>query len=126
MDGAGDSSGKTIDEFFAELPEDSFLPEEESLREALVNLFETKRGEPSHSVAEVESDAEVQMHLPKVLPKGCPVSLREYIDRRLGGELECAEDSFGQLFFGFVDEVQIPEKRKAEQSNGGRKNPKYA
>lgn len=101
------ANGIDAEEFFRELPEDSFTPDEESLREALLTLLATSKIPCSR----VEIDPDVQEFFARVVPMECLVSLRDYVGRRLGGEIEVGEDSSGEVFMGLIGELQIPQKR---------------
>merc|ERR1712194_942748 len=91
MQEAEDGDPGSAEDFFARLPSDSFSPDEEGLREAVLSFLEAQKGEPA-ACSLVEADKVVGRLLGKVLRKGCPVSFREWIDRRLGGEIDTGED----------------------------------
>jgi len=118
---AGNSNGSpelAKDRFFATLPEDSFLNEEEGLREALLNfLGNWKQREPPR-LSQAVIDHEVSRMKLLVIPKGIPVSLKDWIDRRMGAELEMLQDERGQLVFGERDKLQ------AQMSAVARKRPR--
>merc|ERR1719357_2454038 len=79
--------------FFAGLPKDDFTPDEERLREALLDfLYKWKergvgKGEPP-SLSHAGGDADVRASRAAVLPPGTPVSLKDWIEHRMGGEIE--------------------------------------
>lgn len=85
--------GNVREDFYSSLPADSFTPEEETLREALlgvlhrlggatgkVKLSQLTRGEDSNQLQRARS---------KVLPKGAP--FHEWVERRMGSEIEMTE-----------------------------------
>jgi len=74
------------EEFFERLPTDEFSEAEENLRAALIAFIESCPSVPL--LAEAGSEAEVARWKKEVIPKGCPATLKDWIDRRIGGELE--------------------------------------
>ena len=66
-------------------------------------------------------DNEVRRCKQEVLPKGNVVSLKEWIERRLGGELEITRGASGNLIIGIRGDLE-PTKREAaedwEQAGG--------
>jgi len=83
---AGDGSK---DEFFATLPTGSFTADEEMLRDALLAFLDSTGAEPS-PLSAAAMDPTIAKCRKAVLPRGCNVSLREWIDRRMGEDLEVA------------------------------------
>merc|ERR1712113_387272 len=70
------------------LPEGDFTPEEDQLRDALLVFIEGWTGVDPPTLSNAGSVPEVQEARAALLPKGCGVSLREWIDHRIGGEVE--------------------------------------
>jgi len=115
--------GESKEKFFETLPEDSFTNDEEKLREALMAFLERRKqheGEGPPTLSHAGSDPDIRKCRVLVLPKGVPVSLREWIERRMGGEIDTAQDANGQILFGIRGEVDLAaaaaaaNKRKAE------------
>merc|ERR1719178_249128 len=113
----GQSGSDKKEQFFASLPEDSFLPEEEDLRDTLLAFLGKWTGSEPPSLSDAGSDAEIRRTRPGVLPKGCQVSLKDWIERRIGGEIELAVDprGSGQWLFGLRGALELP------QPHGGAK-----
>jgi len=117
-DNGGAPTAEDVDAWFAALPEDGFTPDEEQLREALLAMLKSWRGPGAPTVAEGEKNARVRKHKLKVLPDGCPASLADWIDRRIGGEVEMDE---AQKHFGLRGELEAQmknNKRPGNQSGG--------
>ncbi|CAK0870671.1 unnamed protein product, partial [Prorocentrum cordatum] len=112
-----DGPPPTKEEFFSSLPADSFLDAEEDLREGILTFLESWKESMSPTLASVGKDITVRNSRAKVMPKGTPVTLKEWLERRMGGEIELASDFSGQLRFGFRGELRLPAaaggKRKA-------------
>eukprot|EP00930_Biecheleria_cincta_P080338 TRINITY_DN6853_c0_g1_i2.p1 TRINITY_DN6853_c0_g1~~TRINITY_DN6853_c0_g1_i2.p1 ORF type:complete len:650 (+),score=150.06 TRINITY_DN6853_c0_g1_i2:68-1951(+) len=83
----GPGSEAKVKAFFDGLPPDGFLPEEEALREALLNFLETWTSTDPPTLAEAQNDTEVHESRAQCLPKSSGVSLKQWIDRRIGGEI---------------------------------------
>jgi len=96
--------------FFATLPEDSFMQEEEDLRDTLLAFLGKWTGAEPPSLSDAGSDAEIRRARPAVLPKGCQVSLKDWIERRIGGEIELGmhPDGSGQWLFGLRGALDLP------------------
>merc|ERR1740138_1036345 len=104
---AKEAAPMTREDFFDSLPTDSFTEDEEALRDALLTFLETwQEGEPP-TLSNAGSDAAVRSNRVKVLPKGTPVSLKDWIDRRMGGEIEMQPDPGGQMRFGIRGELNM-------------------
>lgn len=86
--------------FFASLPEEEFSPEEDELRAALLEFLERWTGATPPALTEAGAEEEISKLRRAVLPKGCPVSLKEWIDRRIGGEIETRAGPDGKAIFG--------------------------
>lgn len=88
-DGAAEAAGSEAqrEAFFGSLPPDGFLPEEEALREALLNYLETWTSVDPPNLSDAGNDPEIREARNAVLPKSSGVSLKHWIDRRIGGEI---------------------------------------
>uniref|UniRef100_A0A7S0A327 Uncharacterized protein n=1 Tax=Pyrodinium bahamense TaxID=73915 RepID=A0A7S0A327_9DINO len=105
--------GPEKEQFFANLPPDGFTPDEEQLREAILDLLNTWKAKEPPTLSHAGGDPRVKKFRVKVLPKGVPVTLRDWIDRRIGGEVEMFESPTGQLHFGLRGQVnQASQARK--------------
>eukprot|EP00418_Pyrodinium_bahamense_P078010 CAMPEP_0179050986 /NCGR_PEP_ID=MMETSP0796-20121207/21015_1 /TAXON_ID=73915 /ORGANISM="Pyrodinium bahamense, Strain pbaha01" /LENGTH=666 /DNA_ID=CAMNT_0020747519 /DNA_START=75 /DNA_END=2075 /DNA_ORIENTATION=- len=111
--------------FFETLPPDGFTPEEEALREALLNFIEQWTGVDPPTLSNAGGDLKVRDARAAFLPKGCGVSLREWIDRRIGGEVETSipDGSGMQVAIGLRGQLdpaaaaRATRKRKADGGN---------
>jgi len=91
---------KTKDDFFASLPEDSLTPEELDLRDALVDFLSSKQDGLVPSLSDAGGDPGIKRARPACLPRG--VSLRAWIDNRIGGEIETVDqEESKEVFFGY-------------------------
>lgn len=111
--GADDSTKVTADNFFADLPDDSFTPGEENLRDAVLSFMESWAEEDLPSLSKATLDQNVRTAKAEALPKGNAVSLKDWIERRLGGELEITRNEKGTLVIGIRGDP-LTEKREAE------------
>jgi hypothetical protein len=107
------------DKFFESLPDDSFTRDEERLREAILGFLDNWKDNKPPTLSNAGSDPEIAKSRKLVLPAGTPVSLKEWIDRRMGGEIEMMPDSTGQVCIGLRGELDHAAvtgtgKRKAE------------
>lgn len=102
--GNGAQSGTTPAEakegFFAALPQDEFSSEEEALRAALLGFLDGWSGPNQPTLTDAGSEEQISRCRKALLPKGTPVSLKEWIDRRIGGEIETRASSKGQHIIG--------------------------
>lgn len=73
--------------FFESLPPDGFTPEEENLRDVLLNFLEAWTGPDPPNLGQAGSDPQVQKAKSAFIKKGSHVSLRTWVDRRIGGEV---------------------------------------
>merc|ERR1712100_688612 len=90
---------------FDDLPEDGFTPDEEKMREALFDFIERWRdGTPS--LSDAGADEGIKRARMALLPKELGISLKDWIERRVGGEIDTlrADDS-GQTFIGFAGQL---------------------
>eukprot|EP00429_Kryptoperidinium_foliaceum_P025049 CAMPEP_0176147468 /NCGR_PEP_ID=MMETSP0120_2-20121206/75176_1 /TAXON_ID=160619 /ORGANISM="Kryptoperidinium foliaceum, Strain CCMP 1326" /LENGTH=641 /DNA_ID=CAMNT_0017484085 /DNA_START=81 /DNA_END=2003 /DNA_ORIENTATION=- len=85
--------------FFEALPVDRFTPDEEKLREALLAFLDGWQSREPPTLSNTAGDADVRRSRSAVLPSGGPVLLKDWIDRRMGGELEVLERE-GAVYFG--------------------------
>eukprot|EP00811_Abedinium_folium_P033759 NODE_6699_length_1647_cov_4.010526.p1 GENE.NODE_6699_length_1647_cov_4.010526~~NODE_6699_length_1647_cov_4.010526.p1 ORF type:complete len:512 (-),score=172.11 NODE_6699_length_1647_cov_4.010526:112-1551(-) len=96
---AGDgNSADAKERFFESFSPEDFAPAEMLLREELLNFLHTWQGTqpPTFDAANNEK---INRQKRKVLPKGCPASLREWIDRRIGADVETFQDARGVWVF---------------------------
>jgi len=110
------------DAFFANLPADGFTPEEELLREALLDYIANWKGEDSPTFSYAGGDPKVKEARMALLPKGCGVTLGDWIDQRIGGEVETVCASPGsEIYFDLRGQVSIgrAKKRKFDGGLGG-------
>jgi len=98
--GSGGASQEEKEDFFASLPGDEFSPGEESLRAALLYFLDRWTSSSPPSGDDCSNQEEISKARRMVLPRGCPVSLKEWIDRRIGGEIETRAGSSGSWIFG--------------------------
>merc|ERR1711862_606983 len=83
---------KLINEFFANLPSDSFTPAEDRLRQALYD-FLTQKPRHLHHLSAAGSDEGIKGPRKEVLETtDCKVPLKEWIEQRIGGEIEVHKD----------------------------------
>jgi len=88
------------EQFFADLPGEDFLEAEEELRNALLAFIDTHGGEGPPAIADAGGEEMVAIARKALLPKGCPVTMKEWIDRRIGGEIETRAVAGGRVIFG--------------------------
>ncbi|CAE8725425.1 unnamed protein product [Polarella glacialis] len=72
--------------FFASLSADGFAPEEEALRDAILTFLETWTGADAPLLTKLGEDSQVQ-GAKQAFFKKSRVSLKAWIDRRIGGEV---------------------------------------
>lgn len=123
-EGPGSEEGR--DRFFQSLSPDSFTDDEEKLREALLAAVQTWRGSEPPTMAQAENQSDVRKFWQRLLPKGVHVGLEEWIERRIGGELEVMEDNRGLIrlgMFGRLGEALAASGLQREGGpRGGREN----
>mmetsp|Transcript_86616 Transcript_86616/g.248476 ORF Transcript_86616/g.248476 Transcript_86616/m.248476 type:complete len:437 (-) Transcript_86616:118-1428(-) len=90
------------DRFFESLPVDEFGPAEDAMREVLLNYLDRYSGNGAASLHEAAQEEEIARVRRDLLPKGCPVSLKDWIDRRIGGEIETRVEGDGSKGSGKV------------------------
>lgn len=103
--------------FWATLPDDEFSDAEDNLRAALLDFLEQWTGENPPTVGDLSQSEEVGAARREVIPKGCPVGIRDWIDRRIGGEIETAQGPGGKWIFGPRGTLAaaVPEGNQAAQ-----------
>jgi len=95
--------------FFAALPEEAFSEAEETLRAALLDFLDRWSGVAPPALSDAAVD-EAVAEAKGFLPKGV---LKEWIDRRIGGEIETQLDGpKGQAIFGKRGELGSAAKRR--------------
>merc|ERR1740121_2733089 len=77
--------------FFASLPTDSFGPEEEALREAIFDFLASWKSQALAHLGDLSKDSGVKACQRSLLPP--EVSLSDWVERRIGGEVELRKDS---------------------------------
>jgi len=109
------------EKFFQSLPDMSFTEAEETLRDSILCFLENWTEEEAPSLSKAMLDPDVRRCKLDVLPKGNVVSLKEWIERRLMGELEIVRGDNGSLVISICGDAE-PSKRQAanewEQSPG--------
>eukprot|EP00406_Dinophysis_acuminata_P037006 CAMPEP_0179360302 /NCGR_PEP_ID=MMETSP0797-20121207/79905_1 /TAXON_ID=47934 /ORGANISM="Dinophysis acuminata, Strain DAEP01" /LENGTH=550 /DNA_ID=CAMNT_0021075649 /DNA_START=63 /DNA_END=1712 /DNA_ORIENTATION=+ len=121
------SAGKEGKEkFFEDLPEDRFSDNEEKMREALLAFLGRWKAENGGgggappTLSHAGGDPEIRRCRAVFLPKGTPVSLKDWIERRVGGEFEMLPDANGQYLIGIRGELDpsAAHKRRPPVSGG--------
>uniref|UniRef100_A0A7S2FAX7 Uncharacterized protein n=1 Tax=Alexandrium andersonii TaxID=327968 RepID=A0A7S2FAX7_9DINO len=126
-DGGDASLGERREAFFEQLPPDGFTQEEEQLREALMGFIGDWQAPEPPTLSTAGSDPRVRDARAAFLPKGCGASLKEWIDRRIGGEIETTvpESKGMEVALGFRGQLdhaaaaRALRKRKADSGKGG-------
>jgi len=120
--------------FFDNLPPDGFLHEEEALREAILTFLEGWQETDPPTLRQAQQTPEIRRWRNDVLNGSQAVSLKMWIDRRIGGEIatwrrdgRAAEISFGlreawedEAAAANREEVDLAKRRKLEDGGGGR------
>jgi len=120
--GGGASKESKREKFFEDLPTDGFTHDEVQLRQALLDFLQNWKASEPPTLTNAGEDQTVKKWKMRVIPKGTPVTMRNWIDRRIGGEIELAESASSQLYFGLrgqLDLSLVPKKR------GGGGEPPY-
>lgn len=76
------------EDFFDHLPSDGFTDAEERLREAVLKCLEGWPCPPAMSMSHLGGDAAVRDARREFLPPGCGASMKEWVERRIGAEVE--------------------------------------
>eukprot|EP00928_Gymnodinium_smaydae_P054920 TRINITY_DN38602_c0_g1_i1.p1 TRINITY_DN38602_c0_g1~~TRINITY_DN38602_c0_g1_i1.p1 ORF type:complete len:660 (-),score=125.75 TRINITY_DN38602_c0_g1_i1:215-2050(-) len=117
-----DERSKAKDAFFDALPADGFSPEETRLREALLK-FMSFYSEGWALFNDACQDYEVKRSKDKLLPKGCPVNFKAWVENRIGGELELLLDKRdNQMLIGFVGKVEAGMQARTPGNPGAGKS----
>lgn len=95
--------GQESEEFFNSLPEDHFTAEEDGMRNSLTEFLKAWPGETPPNLSHAGVDHGIKMARAALMPKGC--SLREWIERRCGEEIELMLTPAGQYAIGFVGQL---------------------
>lgn len=98
--------------FFASLPEDAFSSEEEDLRGALLDFLDNWTEDHPAKVTDAATTPGIAQARRAVLPRGCPVSLKEWIDRRIGGEIETRPGPNGLAICGLRGTLDDPGSKR--------------
>merc|ERR1719487_522243 len=105
------------DDFFMSLPGDALSWEEQRLRDCIFNFLATSTVEQPH-ISKAGSDKEVQAARLALLPKG--VGLKEWVERRIGGEIELDIDTRdGNPGMMVVTQAGRPALMDAKRRTGG-------
>merc|ERR1719198_1042350 len=114
--GQDDEAAK--EQFFADLPPDGYLPEEEHFREAVLDYIRTWKAKEPPTVFQASENARIKKWRTALLSR-CPVvTLKDWIERRIGGEVEVSEAS-GQMYLcGQHDLTSISKKRGGPGERG--------
>ena len=91
------------DEFFVDLPEDFFSPEEELLRTAIRDYLDGFVGKDPPTMSMTCQEKGIQDAQFALLPQG--VSLKEWMEKRVGEEFDFAPCASGQCCIGYSGEL---------------------
>lgn len=110
------------DDFFGGLPADSYLPEEERLRNSIFDFLASWQSQELATLTHIGGDKGVKAAKSAFMPAG--VAIREWVERRMGAELELRKDSKGQLVVHLTAAAHPCvrdryEAKKAEEKGGG-------
>jgi len=91
--------------FLRELPEDRLTDTEVSLRQELIEFLNAWREDVQPTLADATTNPKVGEVRRRCLPK--QLTVRSWIDRRIGGEIETlqAPDGSGRVYFGFPGQL---------------------
>lgn len=103
--------------FWAALPTDGFSPEEETLREALLTFIDSSTGNKNEraTLSTAGSNAQVREAKLAVVPKGCPVTFKEWIEKRVAQEIRVFEFPDKQIGIGRNKGDKIEQIREAKE-----------
>jgi len=104
-----------LENFFQSLPPESFTNAEEDLRDAIVGFISNCASKDPPALAKVMQDSGVRRCRAEVLPQRSGVSLKDWIERRLGGELEVLQNESGTWTVGILGDSE-PTKRQFQAS----------
>jgi len=110
------------EEFFNRLPPNGFTREEEQLRAAIIKFIKKWPHPCAASMSELGGDGEVKRWRPQLLKKGEGVSMKEWIEKRIGGEVDTMEDPEGVrgVLVGFPGKLQQQAKIPKEHGKGAK------
>lgn len=91
-------------EFFAKLPVDSYTEAEEELRDSIFDFLVSWQSQDLASLTQLGADKAFKQAKSAALPGGIPI--REWIERRMGAELELRKDAKGQFVVHLTPEAQ--------------------
>lgn len=103
--------------FFSELPQDSFLPDEERLREAILRFLGKWTHKDPANLSQLSPDPLIKKYRQLVLGES-GVPLKQWMERRMGGEVDLVPDEVtGQVLVGPRDSLShiISRKRPREE-----------
>merc|ERR1711924_533547 len=107
------------EKWFANLP-DEFTGTEVALRESIVEFLDTWNGDTPPTLSIVGSLEVVKKARIDCLPKY--VSLRDWVDLRVGGEIEIVpSDHSTEVFFGYRGKLDYEAIRRMDESHKERK-----
>lgn len=107
--------------FFDSLPDDGFQPEEEALREAILKIVDGWTHKEASPYDEVVQCPSVKKVKDIFLPKSGGVSLKSWIENRIGAEVELKKDETdGRICIGRAGKLDAG--IKARQMKAGDKN----
>lgn len=96
---SGDVGGRdmTAREFYDSLPQDRFTADEEALRTAILGFLDNWDAKDAPLLADMGADPEVRSVRIRVLRRApAVVTVKEWAEKRMGGEIEIVIDSRGQ------------------------------
>jgi len=116
----GDGGAAVVQEFWKSLPSDSFTDGEEALRDAILCFMENWTEEELPALSKAMLDNDVRRCKGDVLPKTNAVTLKDWIERRLSGELEILRNAQGTLVIGIRAEAPDVKRERDEddEENG--------
>jgi len=110
-----------VDAFFKSLPSDSFTDKEEALRDALLKFLKNWPSITPPTISTAIKDAHVNS-AGKALLQTSGVKLKDWINTRIGGEVETRPGGGSEVVFGLVGQLDMGDsakgKRKAESISG--------
>eukprot|EP00929_Paragymnodinium_shiwhaense_P098307 TRINITY_DN597_c2_g1_i1.p2 TRINITY_DN597_c2_g1~~TRINITY_DN597_c2_g1_i1.p2 ORF type:complete len:553 (-),score=181.36 TRINITY_DN597_c2_g1_i1:69-1727(-) len=111
------------EEFFAALPTDELTPAEQDMRALLLDWLEDRPFLASGTLSQVGSDPKLREAKHNLLPAGSAVTIRAWIDRRIGGEVETVQDdALGskETYVGRAGEISVEALKRslAEKGSG--------
>ncbi|CAE7866816.1 unnamed protein product [Symbiodinium microadriaticum] len=109
--------------FFDDLPPDGFLPEEEALREAILNFLDSSGPDAPPTLKEAQQVSEVRDARDACLSGSSGVTLKMWIDRRIGGEIAAwRKNGRGDVLIGlrevWGEEAAAANREEVQQAKG--------